>query len=152
VYVPGINGSINRHFRVEYPATWHFYGFENVKVFNILELVRIFRPHGKAAICPTQCDLEPHNDLSAIRFEDSDLDDDTYQSTYKVWPEMGRWDCPYFSAAVTSKRGLSSSIKFSVGIRTRSQRSVGIMVSLDDFIDPFQNLAPPCHTHGLSRW
>jgi len=138
-YAFGSNGSIDEEVWVEFPITWHFYGFEDDEVFHKETLVPILRPPGDTATISTQCEIEPHNSLSSTRF-----DFNHEAGTFPVWPEWDREDAPppSFSEAVRSDRACG---KFSYGKRSQTHRSVGVSVSLHDFCDPLYGPPPSSH-------
>jgi len=133
LYAFGRNGSLDCEFWVEYPVTWHLYGFVEDEVFSKDLLVPLLRPPGPTSDIATQCILDEHLSLSSIRFESE-------SDTFDVWPDLSRWDSPFFSKAVTAARAHG---KFSLGSTTRSRRSIGISVSVSDFCDPYANPLPP---------
>ena len=135
-YASGRNGSIDSEFWIEYPITYHLYGFEEDEVFSRDLLVPLVRPLGPTSDLATQCALDEHLSLASIRFENDNPD----SAAFDVWPDLSHWDTPFFSKAVTRARAHG---KFSVSSSTRSHRSIGISVSMSDFADPYGDPLPP---------
>jgi hypothetical protein len=140
-YVYGSNGSIDDEVWVEHPQTWHFYGFADDEVYSVCLLQPLLRPKYGLGVrlrdspeIATQCDRGTCDSLSSIRFAYVNGEISSDPSISPVWA-----DSAPFSKAVTSNLSCG---KFSFGTRSRTHRSVGVLVRPADWTDNDSPLPP----------